>query len=385
MSFTGKTPVTVILLAIAGVLILFYYNRPIQISVQAIQASTGIVEKTVSNTRAGSVKACRRARLSTSTGGQIEQLLVHEGDRVKKNDVLLTLWNLDLLAEQQLTLSQIQAAQSNRQASCLQADVALREANRLKKLQHSGAVSEEQIDKADIEARARQAACESATASIQVAMAQSSVVQAKLERTRLTAPFDGIIAEVNGEVSEYLTPSPPGIPTPPAIDLIDPSCFYVSAPIDEVDAANIKTGQPARISLDAFEKRRFDGQIKRIAAYVLDLEKQARTVEIEVHFTDPQAIQLMLAGYSADVEIILQANTNVLRIPSTAFVEENSIYIFNYATGLIEKRGVSRGLSNWDFTEISDGLSAGEWVVTSIDTQGLADGAAAELVSSGND
>jgi hypothetical protein len=47
---------------------------------------------------------------------------------------------------------------------------------------------------------------------------------------------------VTGEVGEFTTPSPPGIPTPPAVDLIDDSCLYVSAPMDEVDAPRLKTG-----------------------------------------------------------------------------------------------------------------------------------------------
>ena len=64
----------------------------------------------------------------------------------------------------------------------------------------------------------------------------------------LTAPFDGVVAEVNAELGEYVTPSPPGIPTPPAVDLIDDRCLYVTAPIDEVDAPEIRTGMPAPFS-----------------------------------------------------------------------------------------------------------------------------------------
>jgi HlyD family secretion protein len=61
-------------------------------------------------------------------------------------------------------------------------------------------------------------------------------------RTVLYAPFAGTIAKIVGEVGEYSTPSPPGVPTPPAIDLIDDSCLYVKAPMDEVDAPRIAPG-----------------------------------------------------------------------------------------------------------------------------------------------
>ena len=68
-----------------------------------------------------------------------------------------------------------------------------------------------------------------------------------------------MIAKVNGELGEFVTPSPVGIPTPPTVDLIDGSCLYISAPIDEVDAPRVQAGLKARISLDAFPNQTFPG------------------------------------------------------------------------------------------------------------------------------
>jgi HlyD family secretion protein len=95
-----------------------------------------------------------------------------------------------------------------------------------------------------------------------MATAKLDVIRANLEKTRLIAPFDGVIAQINGELNEYLTPSPPGIATLPAVDLIDNSCFYVEAPIDEVDAPSIRLGMSARVSLDSYGKRRFEGRFE---------------------------------------------------------------------------------------------------------------------------
>ncbi len=139
-----------------------------------------------------------------------------------------------------------------------------------------------------------------------------------------------------------------GIPTPPAIDLINNNCFYMTAPIDEVDAARIKVGQPARISLDAFADKSFDGQVRRIGSYVLDKEKQARTVEVEMVFSNPEDTNALLAGYSADVEIIQQAKPGVLRIPSNAIIDEQYVYVLSPIEERLLKRTVKSGLSNWD-------------------------------------
>ena len=158
------------------------------------------------------------------------------------------------------------------------------------------------------------------------------------------------------------------------MDLVDNNCFYVSAPIDEVDASQVATGLRARISLDAFRDRYFEGQVRRVADYVLDLEKQARTVDVEVEFVDPADIEQLLAGYSADVEIILDVRKDTLRIPTEAVMDGDSVYVLDPAAGLVERRQVRTGTANWDHTEVIEGLEEGELVVTSVDREGLADG-----------
>jgi HlyD family secretion protein len=175
---------------------------------------------------------------------------------------------------------------------------------------------------------------------------------------------------VNGEVGEFLTPSPPGIPTLPAIDLIDDSCLYVSAPIDEVDAAQLKVGMSGRVTLDAYRGRNFPGKVRRIAPYVLALEKQARTVEVEVEFDLPGETRHLLVGYSADIEIVVAAHDGVLRIPTTALMPGNRVMVLS-AEGVLEERRVEPGLSNWEFTEIKSGLKQGERVVASLERAGV--------------
>lgn len=375
--FKSKPLLVLLVLAVAVATLFWYFSRPKPLQVTTASTETGLVEKTVANTRAGTVKACRRARLSPGTGGQIARLDIHEGDLVTQDQLLLELWNRDLMAQITLSESEASASAASARAACLQAEVSRREADRMQRLHKKGVVSEEAIDKAVTEAQARQADCESANASARVASNRVEVNRSYLDRTRLFAPFDGIVAEINGEVNEYVTPSPPGIPTPPAVDLIDITCFYMEAPIDEVDAARIEVGQPARVTLDAFDKQAFPGTVRRIAAYVLDLEKQARTVDVEVEFSNPGDLKKLLAGYSADVEIILDSHPETLRIPTEAVVDDNQVYLLSPDSGLVEKRTIETGLSNWDHTEVLSGLQAGDRVITSVDLEGLEDGAPA--------
>ena len=371
------------IVVIAAILLLvsaavWQFSRPNPITITTHTVARGDVEASVANTRAGTIKACRRAGLSPATGGQIAQLPIKEGDQVKRGQLLLALWNDDLQSQVALAEQQVRAARTQSKSTCIQSDIAQREAKRLIQLNPSGAVTAQQLDQAQSKANAAQAECSAAQANINVAKASMKVAGANLTRTLLIAPFDGVVAEINGELNEYVTPSPPGIATLPAIDLVDNHCFFIAAPIDELDAAAVKQGMPARITLDAFKQQRFDGRVRRIADYVLDREKQARTVEIEVEFTTlPEGL---LAGYSADAEIILQNRPQVLRIPTATVMEGPAVLL--YVNGTVEKRAITTGIKNWDYTEVLSDLVEGEQVITSLDRAGVVDGATVTLESS---
>ena len=360
-----------ILLAFAA----WHFTRPKPISVALRKVERGTVEATVSNTRAGTIKACHRAKLAPPAGGQISHLLVKKGQRVKANQVLLELWNDDLQAQERLAREQLDTAQAQTQQACMQADLAEKEAERARQLKERGFISAEGVDQKLSAAKVSRAGCDAARSQIEQSRSRIAVARASLDRMVLRAPFDGIVADISGELGEYATPSPPGIPTPPAIDLIDDRCLFVSAPIDEVDAANIKVGQGGRITLDAIKGKTFAGKVKRIAPYVLEVEKQARTVEVEVEFIEPPTAENLLVGYSADVEIMHASRANVLRIPTQALLEGKRVLIYKPTDGVLEERTVTTGLSNWEQTEITAGLSEGEQIVMSLDQAGVKAGA----------
>ncbi len=367
--------ITLLIIAVITLLVV-YSKRPRPVSVVVQEVTSGEVLATVTNTRAGTLKACQRARLSPSIGGQIENLPVNEGDHVKAGQLLLEIWNDDLQAQVALAEHENRRSMTLAREVCIIADALNREAQRLRVLQQKRMVAEESVDKVASEAQAKQAACQAADSAIKVSQSKIDVAKAALARTRLTAPFAGRIAEVNAERGEFLTPSPIGVATLPAIDLIDYSCLYVSAPIDEVDAPRIRAQMPARISLDAFAGQVFAGTVRRVAVYVLDLEKQSRTVDIEVEFSKREDTDNMLPGYSADAEVIVDSRDNVLRIPTMAVFDRNQVLIVNH-DGVLEQRQISIGISNWSYTEVTAGLKAGEQLVTSIEREGVEEGASA--------
>ncbi len=353
-----------------------YRPQPVPVVLHAVER--GRVARTISNTKAGSVKACRRSKLALPAGGQIGRIYVHKGEHVRQGQLLLELWNADARANVRVAEEELNAARLHVNEICARADLAARDADRAAGLYRDLLIAQEQYDKVSSEARALRAQCDASRADVEHSQARLKLAQAQLAQTILTAPYAGRIGDITGELGEFSTPSPPGIPTPPAIDLIDDSCYYVSAPIDEIEAGSVRVGMPAEVSIDAFPGRRFPGHVRRISDYVLEVEKQARTVEVEVDFTVPPGTPLVV-GYSADIEITPEARDNTIRVPTQAILQNNQVLIYEPDSKTLQARTLKTGISNWEYTEVLEGLDPGEQVVTSLDRAGVKPGAPATV------
>ena len=111
--------IVVIIAMLAGGL--FWITRPKPLPVVVSEVGTGKVEATLANTRAGTVEACQRTKLSTIMGGRIEILAVKEGDKVKKGQLLLKLWNDDQQANAGLAQAQVALAAKRSEEACIAA------------------------------------------------------------------------------------------------------------------------------------------------------------------------------------------------------------------------------------------------------------------------
>ena len=367
---------TKIILSLAVVAVVIYFvmgSEQDPIAVSAVYPEIRTVEQTVSNTRAGTIDACRRSKMSPAMGGQIALLHVKEGDLVQKDQVLIELWNKESKARVKETKARVQVSERSAQQVCILSDRAQREAKRKTELLQQGLASEETTEIAVSNAESQSAACDAALTQVEANQASVEVVEASLERTMLIAPFNGIIAEIEGELGEYVTPSPVGVATKPTVDLIDSSCIYISAPIDEIDAPEVVSGMTARITMDAFGNQEFPATVRRVAPYVLDLEKQARTVEIEAVFDNPD--QTLLPGYSADIEVIIDRAEDTLSIPTQALMRDNFVYVVDAETMTLTKKQIEIGIGNWQYTEVTNGLSIDDQIVLSVDREGVKAGA----------
>lgn len=370
--------ILLIAIVIISIPVIWWLSRPDPVPVKLHTVEQGTVEDTVANTRTGTITACRRAQIVPIISGRVEKLLINKGEQVKAGQLLIELWNADTKAQIALANSETKSTRALAEESCLRAEQAQRDAQRLQQLKQRGLISEESHDQAVNTARATQAACTATRASVDVSTDKLKVLAAELERTQLKAPFDGIVADIHAELGEVLAPVTALGQYSSAVDLIEEGCLYVSTPIDEIDVPAIKPGLTAYVTLDAFPKQRFAGVVRRIAPYVLDLEKQARTVEVEVELRDPEVVKRLQPGYSADVEIVLDRRENVLWIPTTAIQAGNVVWVYDADQGTLHKRTLTSGLKNWQTTEVTDGLKQGERIVLPTDKREFTEGMAVQ-------
>ncbi|PYT13989.1 MAG: efflux RND transporter periplasmic adaptor subunit [Acidobacteria bacterium] len=350
---------------------------PDPVPVTVYRLARGTVEETVTNSKAGTVKARRRAKISPEVGGRVESIGFRSGAQVRRGDVLLRIYAGDLKASMALAEQDLVTSRASAREACLMAELAQRDLKRTLDLKDERIVSVEVLDRLQNQSESSAARCEAARANAERAQAAVDLARANLNKTVLRAPFDGVVADLKAEVGEWVSPSPPALPIPPVFDIIDPSSIYVSAPLDEVDAGKVRPGQTARVTLDPYPNRSFQGHVTRVAPYVQDIQEQNRTLEVEVDFDDAAFARSLLPGTSADVEVILRSVERVLRIPTYALLEGDRVLVFN--GGHLVARQVKTGMRNWEFSEVQEGLNEGDPVVVSLDRAEVKEGVRATI------
>ncbi len=307
-------------------------SKPVEVKEVTVQKRD--VESLVTSVNAGTIKAERSAELAFGAVGRVEAINVALGQKVKEGEVLAYIENADLLSG----LSRMEKELKRRMALT------------------TGQVSQSEID-------ASKQGVDNA--------------QMQLERTKIKAPYDGIVAELNLEIGQ-LSQITTVIPKAP-IRIVDLLPRYVRAQIDEADLPKVQLEMDARIKVLASRKEPYKGKVRKIIPYVSNVREQDRTCEIEVTI---ETDQILPAGASADVEIILDTRPNVLALPTRAiFGRGTEKFVYVKDDSLAKKRPVTTGLSNFDFVEILSGVADGETVLVPTDRSELLEGAKITIIA----
>jgi HlyD family secretion protein len=382
-----------------------------QVPVRAVTLKREDMVISVSATATGSVESEAEVNLRAEVAGRILRLLVDEGDRVAEGQVVAELDPQEV--EAQLGLARAELATTRARLAEEQAGVGVlgerirtkidetratrertaKDLERMRALHAEGAVARQQVDGAQAEFEVASAAHAAALAERdqlavkehQVAAARAAVAQREAQirllevqrsRMRLRSPIAGLVTRRLASEGEVVGLGGGSTVTlgGPLFTLVDVSRLYIRATVDEYDARLVRLGQEVRVSLDALPGRTFQGRLYKISAAVSGERQEARTFNIRVALEEGR--DLLKPGMSADVEVIVARRTGALAIPSQALVDrEGRKRVFRIIEGQARLTPVKVGESNWQATEILEGLQEGDRVITNPDTPGLSDGA----------
>ena len=244
---------------------------------------------------------------------------------------------------------------------------ARREADRAEQLEASGAIAGQQID----QARAGLQLAEAQSASTEASLA---VLKDQIEKSTLTAPFDGTVTGVFLEEGEFFT-AMSGMGGPPALVSVDAlDVIRVDVDLPDVDLARVRAGMRALVSSDALPDSSWEGEVVVVGA---SANAGSRTFTVRVRVPNPDGT--LRPGLFLRVKLVLEEEAAVIAVPQAAVAEpDGEPFVMTIDGTTARRRPVTIGLkgdSGWAVA----GLQPGERVV--VEGQfGLPDGATVRVI-----
>ena len=392
------------ILSVVIILVMFFILKS---TFSAVDVETTAVNRqelaiTVSATSTGTIKSETEVKVTAQRIGRITKLFVEEGSTVYPGLMIAALDPDEAQLSLQAARASLEKAQSRLnelrysydslkveiETNIEKASAVLKEAElrfkRFNDLKDKGYMAQMEVDSVQREYDIAKANLESAIAAKNRIAAQTEVIktqeaaikeaESSLSLAKLNYDYSFIKSPISGVVTSM--PVKVGETTARGAlvaNVVAMDDLYIEAFIDEADVAKVKLGQLANITMDAYQRNFFEGEIYRISPVVLGGKQETRTFEVRTRLKEKQIT--IKPGMSADVEIIVDSIKNALVVPSQAIIEKNGErLVFNIRDSTAKLVPVETGQFNWNFTEITSGIKEGDTVIINPDALGLADG-----------
>ncbi len=385
----GSVVAVIVLLIAVGVIVAKSGGTKIDPSKLA-KVEKGDLAKSVVAT--GKVTPITKVEVKSKASGIVKKLLVDYGDRVKKGQLLAQLDKIEIEAQVDQSKAALEAAEANLTSSQADFERAKVDAegpdvpplkrayDRATGMAKDGIVSASQLDDAEKNytmAVNKQNVAKAQVTVLKAKIAQSQAVVAEdqanlkqleeqLSYTDIVSPIDGIVlsrdVQMGDAVSSILVL---GSSATLVMTLGDTSEVYVKGKVDESDIGKVYLGQRARIKVESFKDKTFDGKVTKISPMGVEKDN-VTTFEVRVSIQNPGGE--LKAEMTANAEIILEEHKNVLQIPEGAILYDKdkkaSVEIPDpKGKDGKDKVAVNIGISNGAKTEVLSGLKEGDQVV----------------------
>jgi HlyD family secretion protein len=298
-----------------------------QVTVQTQKAGKRELVSVVS--ASGEIKPKRYVNISANPSGRIEQLLVKEGDRVRKDQVLARIDSTRIAAGERQSAAALEGAKADLSRAQADVEVSRLAFERTKRMHADKLVSDQVFDQADAELKMKSAAVEAQKRRITQQEALLASTRDDLEKTSVVSPMDGVVTSLPKEEGETVIGAQSFSPTV-IMTVADLSVMEVEVMVDETDIRNVRLGQPAEVRVDALEGVKIKGEVTEIGSSAIprgltsqqtsstNTANQAKDFKVEVTLKDPPAS--LRPGLNATADITTARKDSVLAIPIQAVV-----------------------------------------------------------------
>jgi len=338
---------------------------PVQVVTVSLSATGGGAIGVVAN---GYVVARTKAAVSAKIPGRLASLSVSEGSFVRKGDVIARLESADYAASVAEAQAQLASARATLIELSADRDQLQRDFNRVRDVrdQNPDLVAPQEVETAESRARQGEARATSQAARVEAAAASERLAEANLENTIIRAPFTGTVLRKEAEVGEVVAPSVGGGLTRGAVvTMADLTTLEVEVDVNEAYIARVRSGQRARITLDAYPDTAFRGAVRQV---VPTADRQRATVQVKVGILDHDP--RILSEMGAKVEFLEEptlpgaAAPRRVLVPAVAVRSDSGrAIVWLVRNGRLERRDVDAGPVSGNLREIRAGLSGGELVL----------------------
>jgi HlyD family secretion protein len=362
-----------VLILIAGVVTASIRSK----SKEGTPVTLGKVERTDLTSKVsanGRIDAKRKVDLSANVMGQIINLAVREGDVVQKGAFLLQIDQKQLAASAEGAAASMRALFSDRDAARANLSEAQTSYDRARRNFAEKIIPQAELDRARTALDSARANVASIEQRIQQARANVTAARDTLSKTTMTAPMAGIITALpveEGEVAVIGTMNNPGTKL---LTIADMSVVEAVMEVDETDVPNVKTGQRATVTIDAYPNKTFNGVVTEVGSSPMVGATggvEAVNFEVKIQLENPPAG--VRPGFSASADIITGTRDKTLAIPIQALVvrekkeggktkDEEGVYV--HKDGKAQFAAITTGLAGDTNIEVVRGVAEGQQIVT---------------------
>ena len=313
----------------------------------------------------GYIVAQRKAAVASKVTGRLVALMVEEGSKIKKDDVIARMENIDVSAVRDQAAANLNAARATLQQAGAEEDNARNEYERYKQLVAKGYVSRSDYEVVETRYRKAVDGVKAAEAAVHAAEAALKNAEAGLDYTLIRAPFDAVVLTKNADIGDIVTPIGAAANAKAAVVTIaDMNSLQVEVDVSETSITTIRVGQPCDIQLDAIPNQRFRGEVHAIVPTV---DRSKATVLVKVRFLDKD--RRMLPDMSAKVSFLprrLAPEEMKPRLAAgrSALIDVNGrTFAYLLEGNRVRETPVRVGATYGDMVEILSGLKAGDRIV----------------------